>query len=496
MTTTARKSGPFKDIDVIDLFGADAADVEDPGRLYAFFVENDSYDEIREHHPVSLVIGQKGIGKTALMRVSSFDDSREGTPNLFLKGYQVLAATTAEMGGASTLTSFKSGIESAIVAHVAGIIAKESSEAFGAPSSGGSLFARLAEVGSAVLLAKSTSLKAATEKLTPWLFSKVRTLNIYIDDTDVEWDGSAKAANKIAWLIQACFQICAENNGDVRFKISLRSDLFNYLKVTSDIIDKVQSGVVQCRWSVDQVFRVLAKRIAVHDNAPIFDENAEQETLFQSHMTPYFESRFNGIGVWENAPMRQVLLSFVRQRPRDLVGLCHLAAKSAKKSDTKIDTAALNAVFKKYSEQRFNDTVVEFRNEFPEIEKFLYEMRPEERKRKDQTRVDQPQKKRSYYTHAELVAKIDRIKNNVNTGFSYLRRPASTAELIEFMFRINFLVASRSDESGRVERLYYDFADDRLRETRLGKWDWEVHMAYRWAIQHEPEDIWTEAAFA
>lgn len=101
-------------------------------------------------------------------------------------------------------------------------------------------------------------------------------------------------------------------------------------------------------------------------------------------------------------------------------------------------------------------------------------------------------KKSHYYTHAELFAKIKDITQRLPTQFSYSNVPANTADLIEFLFRINFLVASKKSESGSTIRMYYDFSDQRLRETRLGKWDWEVHMAYRWAIQHDADAVWNE----
>lgn len=496
MVELTAQSDPFSSVDVVDLFGADAADLEDAGRLYSFFVENQSYEDIRQEHPICLAVGQRGIGKTALMRVASFDDKREGTPQLFLKGYQVLAAAASGMEGAAALTAFKSSIESAIVTHVAGIIAEESSEAFGAPPVAGSIFAKLAGVGSAILLSKSEALRTATQKLTPWLFSKISTLNIYIDDTDIEWDGSPKAADKIGRLIQACFSIAADNNGDVRFKISLRSDLFNYLKVTSDVIYKVQSGIVQCRWDNDQIFRVLAKRVAVHDGKEsTWNEELTQESMFRLYLDSYFEVKFMGEGVWKNAPMRQILLSFIRQRPRDLVGLCHLEAKAAKKRHSKIDTASLESVIRTYSDQRLNDTIVEFRTELPAIEKLLYEMRPEQLSSKAKA-SGAVKKKRSYYRHDELMAKINKIRSNLTLMFSYQTVPATSGELVEFLYRINFIVASKTGSDGKLERMYYDFADDRLRETRLGKWDWEVHPAYRWAIQSDEADIWADLSAA
>jgi hypothetical protein len=336
------------------------------------------------------------------------------------------------------------------------------------------MIGRLSQLGSSILVGHNEKLQKAASKIAPWLLKNIPSINIYIDDTDVEWDGSKKSADRIGRLVQACFQIAADSGGDVKFKISIRSDLFNYMSVTADIIDKVQSGVVRVRWTNDDIFRVVAKRIALYEERDLTDliENGSQEEVFRGVFSSYFEDKFRAAGAWENAPMRHVMMSFVRQRPRDLIGLCRLAAKEALKQDSIIDTSALQAIIPEYCTKRLNDTVVEFRSELPDVENFLYEMRPSEIKKSKRSKNDTIiPKKRNYYTNDQLISKINNIKERLNLRFSYRNMSASSSELAEFLFRINFLVASKQDEEGHIERLYYDFSDQRLREVRLGKWD-------------------------
>lgn len=482
---------PFTHENVAEIFGSDAADTEDPARLYTFFVSNDSYYEVRTQNPLTLVVGQKGIGKTALMLVSSLDDRRDKFPNIFIRGSQIFSSSSGELAGSASITRFKAAIEEALVAEVVHQVSSQAAEALSAPPIVGGLIGTLAKLGTQIATGQSEAIRKAATTLAPWITKGVREINVYVDDTDVEWDGSKASADRINRLLQACFQIAADSKGDIRFKISLRSDLYNYLAVNSDIIDKVQSGVVRCRWTNDDIFRVLAKRIAVYEGRSDLDfiDTLGQEALFKELFLPYFDDKFRSVGAWENAPMRQVLLSFVRQRPRDLIGLCRLAAQDALKHGTIIDTGSLERVIPQYCNNRLNDTIVEFRNELPQVEKLLYEMRPETVKVK---KGQLPPKKRNYYTHAELISKINRIKQNVNLTFSYKSIPASAPEIVEFLFRINFIVASKTGSDGHVERMYYDFSDTRLRETRLGRWDWEVHMAYRWAIQHDEAAVWQE----
>ena len=488
--------GPFTPSNIAEIFGEDSADLEEQSRLWAFFVSSDAYEEMRAAGPVALVVGQRGIGKTALMRVAAFEDQRSNVPNILMPGSRILGAAELQATGSQSIIGFRAVIEDAIVASVAERLARESASEIGIPDKAGSVLGTLARLGASIATGSNDKLKTAAAKLTPWLLEKVKECNVYIDDTDVEWDGSPLAADRINRLIQACFQLAAESHGDLRFRISIRSDLHNYLAVTSDVIGKIQSSIVRFRWTNDQIFRILAKRIAVFGDVFIEDgelEEMTQESLFQRFFAPYFEDRYHGKGAWENQPMRKVVLSFVRQRPRDLVGFCRLAAREAERRGTKIDTASIDSMLKQYCDLRLNDTVVEFRTELPEVEKLLYEMRSTAKQAKQRKSGQIPGSvKSNYYTNDQLISKLRDISQRVNLRFSYARSNASMTELAEFLFRLNFIVASKTDEEGHIDRLYYDFADQKLRDIRLGRWDWEVHMAYRWAIEQDADAIWKE----
>ena len=95
------------------------------------------------------------------------------------------------------------------------------------------------------------------------------------------------------------------------------------------------------------------------------------------YLDPVIEPRFQGLGVWENAPMYRVIMSLIRKRPRDLVKLCTLAARSARENkNERVQTSDFKNIFEEYSQGRLQDTVNEFRSELPEIERLLMNMRP------------------------------------------------------------------------------------------------------------------------
>ena len=63
---------------------------------------------------------------------------------------------------------------------------------------------------------------------------------------------------------------------------------------------------------------------------------------------------------------------------------------------------------------------------------------------------------------------------------------ASIKELASFLYKINFLTA-RKDLPDRIERKYFEENNFLMTSVSDFGYSWEVHPAYRWALQ--PEDI-------
>ena len=466
------------------IFGQDAAELEDLGRLKSFFIANDSYAQLRVAHPVALVVGQKGIGKTALLNMSAQADKEDKCPHVLLKGSEILRVSESDSRAAVAVEAFKEFVERSILDNLIAQVCEGTSEQLGMPPKAGSFISRLALFATTVATNESASIKRNAAASLPWIYAGVKSFNVYIDDTDIEWNGSEVAAKTISNLIQACFNIASTSKGKVRFKISIRSDLFMFLSTYADYIDKIQAGIILCRWSNDDILRVIAKRIAKYTGVEYDEENRlTQSQVFDTYFHPLFERQFLGQGAWDRAPLRQVMLSFVRQRPRDLIAFCVLCAHKAANNKSNIGTAELEAIIPGYCRNRFNDTVTEFKSELPRISELLSEMRP---------RQNAPRGTPRYlFTHDEMIARIKEIAQRQTLQFSYNRVKPLPADLIDFLFRINFLVATRESE-GKKDRRYYDFADDIRPEVKIGRWGWEVHMAYRWAIKPSEESFWAQ----
>jgi hypothetical protein len=272
----------------------------------------------------------------------------------------------------------------------------------------------------------------------------------------------------------------ANDDHGVRFKISLRSDVYYLVRTSDESTDKIEGSVIWHFWSNHQILVLLVKRIVTYFGRSVDEaflmQRPQSETALE--LENVMEHRFSGSGHWANAPMYRVLMSLIRKRPRDLVKLLTLAARHARDDNSSIiRTPHLEASFEEYSQGRIQDTINEFRSELPNIERLLLNMKPNKRERKA---------KLGYvYTTDALFNKIANIMQGEEFRFS-TGHQAGRKELAAFMYKINFLTARKEVATGGIIRKYFE--ENRYLSSQFADFgfDWEIHPAYRWALQ--PDD--------
>ncbi|MFZ1481972.1 MAG: hypothetical protein WAT25_14515, partial [Paracoccaceae bacterium] len=183
-----------------------------------------------------------------------------------------------------------------------------------------------------------------------------------------------------------------------------------------------------------------------------------------------------GRGHWDGAPIHVVLLSLNRNRPRDLIKLLTQAAQESYRRGHQIISASdLESVFADYSSGRITDLILEFKSELPQIESLLLNMKPSGNQVKDKG-------KRWLYTNDELIKKLNNIIGSNNLSFSS-GRSLSARALAEFLYKIDFIIARSDGLDGKSEWTQFD--QNRLLSSQFADfgYHWEVHPAYRWALQ-------------
>lgn len=476
----------FSEPQIQSLFGHEAAEDEDPARLRSYYFKGATYDHVATDLALRVLVGHKGIGKSALFQVAIAEDREQQRIAILIKPDDVADLGSDTDDFLKTVRSWKAGLLE--------IIASKVLRNFGAGSD--DMPAKLKQFGGGTLEfikamfkgREGLNIDAVEQKLID-RFLKTGDITVYIDDLDRGWEGRRKDVIRVSALLNAVRDLVNENRG-LRFRVSLRSDVYYLVRTSDESTDKIEGSVIWHSWTNHEIFVLLIKRIETFFGRAVDEKKllATPQPVLARFLDPVMESRYAGAGLWQDAPMYRVLMSLIRRRPRDLVKLCTLAARNARDDGFSIiGTRNFREIFTEYSQGRIQDTINEFRSELPDIERLILGMKPNKRERV--TREEY------IYTTAALLQKLDNVCQSGEFRFAS-GKAAGRKELAAFLYKINFLTARKETETG-IHRKYFeenrylsnDFAD-------FG-YAWEVHPAYRWALQPDSlQDIFASLALS
>lgn len=475
----------FTDENVAKLFGAEAAEDEDFGRLQSYYLKNKTHEKVTSNLPLRILVAHKGIGKSAIFTMARHEDIRGKRLSMLIKPDDVTDLSREQADFSQMIRSWKQGLLSIIVKKVCdnlGLIAKDEQYQEMINGTGKVLgFFR-------TLFQKSINDSVNLDEASKILIGKFLVDNriiVYIDDMDRGWESKKEDIRRISALLNAIRDLSNENKG-LQFRLSLRSDVYYLVRTSDESTDKIESSVIWHSWTNHEILILLIKRIE-----SFFGRDVDVDRLRQTeqiHLSYYldsvFEKRFTGYGKWEHAPMYRILMSLTRKRPRDLVKLCTLAAKDAYDKDScLIRTENLKNVFVEYSQGRIQDTVNEYRSELPDIERLLLNMKPSTKEIKAG--------KGFIYTTSELKKKINDIKEHGRFLLAN-QKEADAQQLMQFMYKINFITARKTMPDGFIDRKYFE--ENKYLTSGLTDfgYDWEIHPAFRWALSQDTRDIFKQ----
>lgn len=273
-------------------------------------------------------------------------------------------------------------------------------------------------------------------------------------------------------------------NASLRVRIGLRTDVYTLIRSTDSASDKYETAVIHHSWANHEVFVLLVKRIESY-----FARQADYQRLLgfrqwqlAHYLDPLLDRRFQGRGAWDNAPMHQVIMSFARRRPRDLVKLLTFAGREAKSNNHDlIQSDDIRAVLPAFSQGRLLDAVNEFGTELPQLREVLMAMKP--------TRLEKTTAEGYVLTTDAMIKRLRNVLDNVPAAFSD-GRPMTPLSLLAFLYKIDFLQA-RKDVGGEIVRSYFD-QNGLLTPDKIDVgFQWEIHLAFRWVLQPDsPGDIY------
>ena len=470
----------FSESEIQKLFGHEAAEDEDPGRLREYYFKHSIYDQVVTDLPLRIVVGHKGIGKSALFNVAINDEILNNRLTVSIQPDDVIKINDHSDDMLENIRIWKIGISE--------IIAEKVLTEYGLLEDGWQ--SQFRSFGGKVLnfLKNSYNVRDGKFNLIPMQelivkkFLEQGKISVYIDDLDRGWEGRRQDIKRISALLNAVRDIARENRG-IFFRISLRSDVYYLSRTSDESTDKTESSVIWFSWTNHEILVLLIKRVESYFGRKVNEENLlklHQSQLIH-YLSPIMEDKFTGTGHWENAPINRVLMSLIRKRPRDLVKLLTLAARNAKNNNSeKILSRHFESSFMDYSSGRLQDTINEYQSELPDIERFIMGMRPSKNQRKNSANP-------YIYTTAELLKKIDDIQQRGVFRWAN-KQIAEKKELLAFLYKINFITARKETQNG-IDRKYFE--ENRYLSNKFTEYgyDWEVHPAYRWALQVDESKI-------
>ncbi len=466
----------FTESQIQQIFGSEAAEDENIERLRSYYFKSKTFEEVNSDLPLRILVGHKGIGKSALFQVAMAEDEENNNLSILIRPDDIIDLGEDDKDFLKVIRSWKNGLTE--------IIARKALDSIGDVE--GDWKNKLSKQGGKVLKFLHDSFKEPTivninpaRQSVVTRFSKRQKIYIYIDDLDRGWEGSKEGVRRISALLNAVRDLSNENPG-LNFRISLRSDVYFLVRTSDESTDKIEGSVIWYSWTNHEIFVMLVKRVETYFGNEVNEQSllSMSQDMLSKRLHNIFEDRFEGRGHWNKAPMHQVILSLLRQRPRDLVKLCSLAARNTRRRrGNTINTKDLEDSFEEYSQGRLQDTVNEYKSELPEIERLLLAMKPSKREKKASL---------SYlFSTDQLLKKIADIQSQGDFRFTsgYI---ASNKDLAAFLYKVNFLTA-RKDLGGHIDRKYFE--NNRYLANRFVDfgYDWEVHPAFRWALQ--PDDF-------
>lgn len=477
------KTIDFSEQQIRELFGDLAAEDEDKERFSSYFIKTDVYTKIHNFLPIRILVAHKGIGKSAVFRMSYLENIKDNVLSIWVKPDAILklANTGDDADPLELIRQWKSGLEELLVEKiVSNFNISNESDTLNQISSKG---LKLAErIGVIVKKVQDVVDIDGIKKSVAEQYLKNHKIVVYVDDLDRAWNGSKQNIYRISALLNAVRDMCNETR-ELCFRISLRSDVYYLVRTADESTDKIDGNVLWLKWTEHELLTLLVKRVQSYFSNDISEDDLIN--MKQNEMSTYLDDimsdTFEGAGKWNNRPIRYIFLSLIRRRPRDLINLCTLAARNANaKGRNLIITEDWEEVFEQYSSSRLQDTINEHKYELPDIERLLLGMKPSHEMKK----TDKP----FVYDKERLSRKIEGIMQNGKFYFAN-DKEGTVDDLIAFMYKINFLNARKNVAGGFIDRKYFE--DNRYitaNSVDFG-YDWEVHPAFRWALFPEARDI-------
>lgn len=248
------------DANIERLFGRSDAENEIPERLKEYFVRNKAYQNLANELSIRLLIGHKGSGKSALLKMLYIEDCEKRLPAIWLKPGDVLNAFDSSK---QTFNSLIEAWRNTLFNVITNQIIQEIQ-----PGAVREKLGAIAYTATALLDFVWRKIDALSDGASQLIqgdviekFKENHFIRIYIDDLDRGWRASREDTQKISALLNAIRDLCGSSNA-VQFRVGLRSDVYYLVRTSDESTDKIEDKIVWLTWTSHDLLVLFAKRIA------------------------------------------------------------------------------------------------------------------------------------------------------------------------------------------------------------------------------------------
>jgi hypothetical protein len=425
----------FDDYTVRRIFGSEDAESEEPERLKEYFLDNGAYNDLRSPLPLRIVVGHKGVGKSALLKRAYLDDLDNKILAIEIQPNDIseLMVPSSTESFIQKIERWKTGIKRIVAEKAVNSLLDDGYDRVAGDGFKGIALSATGFIRQVVEYIKP-NINNAVNLAVADSFLKTGMVRVYIDDVDRGWSASRDDISNISALINAVRDLC---NADRNFqcRIALRTDVYFLVRTSDESTDKIEQDIIRLQWDNDDILRMISLRILTFFGIPIHNDlsSLSQARISNEILSCVMDPVYHGRGLWESVPVSVPLMSLCRKRPRDLVKLLHGAARIAGRAGrNKITTKDLDESFEIYSDERLQDLINEFKSELPTIRDVLLKFKPSKNQRQAALNFR--------YSTDQIITKIKNIRGQVRIVFNS-GTLVTDSSILAFLYKIDFIMA-------------------------------------------------------
>lgn len=470
------------------LFGNDAAEEEEEDIFSSYAYEREEIKYfLDEANSIQIVRAFKGEGKSALLRIVSTKLAKEKPSAIKITTTGVATSPNIDSDDSDLWTrEWKKSLLKLIANEIGGrigfaytddaisLVEESESNGFKQRSFVSTITERVKTKAIPIEQTRKP-ISDHTQVLKRYL-ENGENIWLVIDDVDQNFKNTEKNKLKVASFFTACRQIVGAIP-EIRIRTCVRPNVWKIIKREYEALSHVEQYMHDINWSLDDITKLLARRVQGY-----FERKGNWQSVKRelSDVIDYrnkqlihlvFEDNMPWGSRTRTRPAEIILNTLSRGRPRWLIELCKVSAKSAQAGDhEKIAFDDIKQQLEEFGKRRIDDTIAEFTSQCPEIEDLITAF---------------SQQNERYPTSDLLTLISNRVLQSVSPKiFGVLGKP-SNKEVAHFLFQVGFITARRDLPNDEYEHISFIDQPDLLKsKTNLDDGvSWEIHPVFRQALK-------------